>query len=181
MARRSGAVALALGCLVSTLLVASSGAAAEVASAQVDAAVAGNLAGLALDCVEREYPNKIAHVLNGDEDVAPPRELTPAFRGCFDWHSAVHGHWLLVRLARTFPEADFAGPAMAAVGRNLTAENIAVESSYLEGEGRAGFERPYGLAWLLQLGAELREWGAPEAQSLSRDPGAAGGRRPSAA
>ena len=72
-------------------------------SARVDAAAAARFAALALDCVHKEYPNKIAHVLIGDADVQPPRELTPAFYGCYDWHSSVHGHWLLARLARTFP------------------------------------------------------------------------------
>src|SRR6185369_8842861 len=72
-----------------------------------DVAAAQRFAKLALDCIHREYPNKITHVLNGDPDVKPPRELTPAFYGCYDWHSAIHGHWLLVRLIRMFPNADF--------------------------------------------------------------------------
>jgi hypothetical protein len=121
-------------------------------------------AGLALECVHREYPNKIAHVLQGDADVKPPRELTPAFFGCYDWHSAVHGHWLLARLAREFPEAPRAAAARAALARSLTPEHIAVEVRYMEGEGRASFERPYGLAWLLQLAAELRGWDDPAAR-----------------
>lgn len=113
---------------------------------------------LALECVHREYPNKIAHVLSDDDDVHPPRELTPAFYGCFDWHSSVHGHWLLARLARRQPEAPFAADARAALDRSLSVDNIAAETSYLNGEGRASFERPYGLAWLLQLANELRDW-----------------------
>ena len=119
---------------------------------------------LALECVHREYPNKIAHVLNGDGDVRPPRELTPAFFGCFDWHSAVHGHWLLARLARLYPDADFTPAARAALDRSLTVENVAAEVRYFQGPGRAGFERPYGSAWLLQLAAELREWDDPAAR-----------------
>lgn len=113
---------------------------------------------LALACVHREYPNKIAHILSSDADALPPRKLTPAFYGCFDWHSSVHGHWLLVRLLRLFPDAPFAERAAAALGKNLTAENLVQEASYLNAEGRTGFERPYGLAWLLTLCAELREW-----------------------
>jgi hypothetical protein len=143
-------------------------AAGPAAASGVDEAVAGRFAALALDCVHREYPNKISHVLNSDADARPPRELTPAFFGCFDWHSSVHGHWLLVRLARTFPQAEFAGPALAAVAQSLTPERIAAEVEYMETDGRADFERPYGLAWLLQLGAELREWQDPEAQAWSR-------------
>ncbi len=132
--------------------------------APLDAGVAERFAKLALACVGREYPNKLAHVLNSDADVRPPRELTPAFYGCFDWHSSVHGHWLLARLARTFPEARFTPAALAALERSLTARNLEREAAYLSGPGRASFERPYGLAWLLQLAAELREWDSPEAR-----------------
>ena len=83
--------------------------------------------------------------------------MTPAFYGCYDWHSSVHGHWLLARLARTFPDATFTAQARQALKESLTADNIAQEAAYLRAEGRSSFERPYGLAWLLQLGAELRE------------------------
>ncbi|MGZ3456940.1 MAG: DUF2891 domain-containing protein [Archangium sp.] len=131
------------------------------------AETATRFAELALDCVHREYPNKISHVMSGDADVRPPRELTPAFFGCYDWHSAVHGHWLLVRLARTFPEAPFAPRAREAVARSLTPANIEAEARYLSAPGRAPFERPYGLAWLLQLAAELREWDDPQAREWS--------------
>jgi hypothetical protein len=120
---------------------------------------AARFARLALACVHKEYPNKIAHVLNSDADVHPPRELTPAFYGCYDWHSSVHGHWLLARLARTYPQAPFAPAARAALAQSITPEHIAQEVKYMTGEGRASFERPYGLAWLMQLGMELREWG----------------------
>jgi Protein of unknown function (DUF2891) len=106
-------------------------------------------------------------VLNSDTDVAPPRKLTPAFYGCYDWHSSVHGHWLLVRLIRTFPDAPFAGPARDALRKSLTAENLKQEAAYLRGAGRASFERPYGLAWLLQLCAELREWDDEQAREMS--------------
>lgn len=122
---------------------------------------------LALACVHREYPNKISHVLNSDADVAPPRKLTPAFCGCYDWHSSVHGHWLLVRLLRTFPKAPFASAAREALKQSLNAENLKEEANYLRGQGRASFERPYGLSWLLQLCAELRDWDDPEAREMS--------------
>ncbi|MCZ7652188.1 MAG: DUF2891 domain-containing protein [Thermoanaerobaculia bacterium] len=140
---------------------------AAPAPVPLDAGAAGRFADLALACVHQEYPNKIAHVLQSDEDARPPRRLTPAFYGCFDWHSAVHGHWLLARLARLHPEAPFAAPARAALAKSLAPANLAVEVTYLEGTGRASFERPYGLAWLLQLAAELREWGDPEARAWS--------------
>lgn len=126
----------------------------------------GRFADLALSCVHQEYPNKIAHVLQSDEDVKPPRELTPSFYGCYDWHSAVHGHWLLARLARLYPEAEFAEQARKALEESLEPERISGEVEYLMGEGRASFERPYGLAWLLQLSSELREWDDPSARSM---------------
>ncbi|MEO5718707.1 MAG: DUF2891 family protein, partial [Chthoniobacterales bacterium] len=90
------------------------GLAAENPAAQFDAHAAERIARLALACVHKEFPNHVSHVLNSDADVAPPRKLTPAFCGCYDWHSSVHGHWLLARLARTFPEASFAAEARAA-------------------------------------------------------------------
>jgi len=131
-----------------------------------DVSAAERFAKLALACVHKEYPNKISHVLNSDADVAPPRKLTPAFCGCYDWHSSVHGQWLLVRLLRTFPDASFAKAARDALKESLTAENLKAEAAYLRGDGRASFERPYGLAWLLQLCAELREWDDPQAQEM---------------
>jgi hypothetical protein len=122
-------------------------------------------ANLALTCIHQQYPNKISHSMQSDADLAPPRELTPAFYGCYDWHSAVHGHWLLARLARLYPDAPFAPRARAALAESLTPEHVAGEVGYLQGKGRASFERPYGLAWLLQLDAELTEWKDPEAQA----------------
>jgi Protein of unknown function (DUF2891) len=131
-----------------------------------DAHAAERFAKLALQCVHKEYPNKISHVLNSEADVAAPCKLTPAFCGCYDWHSSVHGHWLLVRLLRTFPNAPFAKAARDALKESLTPENLKAEAAYLRGEGRASFERPYGLAWLLQLCAELREWDDPQAHEM---------------
>ena len=152
--------------IVAILLFAARGAAAEN-TAQFDLKAAERFASLALACVHKEYPNHITHTLNSDADVAPPRKLTPAFYGCYDWHSSVHGYWLLARLVRTFPNADFVPTARAALRQSLTAENIAQEAAYLRGEGRASFERPYGLAWLLQLTAELHEWDDPQAKEMA--------------
>jgi hypothetical protein len=140
-----------------------------MADSDFDQTQAARFARLALDCVHKEYPNKIAHSLNSDADVQPPRALTPAFYGCYDWHSSVHGHWLLVRLTRLFPQAPFAPEARRAVAQSLTAPNIAQEVKYLETDGRSSFERPYGLAWLLQLAAELREWEDPQAREWSAE------------
>jgi hypothetical protein len=137
---------------------------ATLATQPLDPDAAARFAGLALACLHKEYPNKIAHVMESDADALPPHVLTPAFYGCFDWHSDVHGHWLLVRLARLYPNAAFATQARAELARSLTPQNIAGEVTYLKREDRASFERPYGLAWLLQLSSELRQWNDPQAK-----------------
>ena len=112
---------------------------------------------LALDCVARQYPNKIAHVLSSGEDVKSPQELYPIFYGCFDWHSAVHGHWLLVRLwgQNKVPELD--ADIEALLDTSFTEEKVATERQYFLGNDRDGFERPYGIAWYFQLMTELRD------------------------
>jgi Protein of unknown function (DUF2891) len=130
----------------------------------LDADAAARFAGLALKCLHAEYPNHISHTLDSDADARPPHVLTPAFYGCFDWHSDVHGHWLLVRLVHLFPDAPYAATARADLARSFTAQNIAGETAYFQRAGRASFERPYGLAWLLQLSAELRSWDDPQAR-----------------
>ena len=117
---------------------------------------------IALNCINKQYPNKISHVLNSAGDVAEPAKLTPVFYGCFDWHSAVHGHWLLTRLwgQDVVPEMD--EEIAAALAANFTEEKIAGELAYFQGADRAAFERPYGIAWFLQLTTELREIAAGE-------------------
>ena len=105
--------------------------------------------------------------MDSDAAALPPHELTPAFYGCLDWHSDVHGHWLLVRLLRLFPQAPFAAAARAEVARSLTAANIAGELKYLQQADRASFERPYGLAWLLQLCSELRAMAGPAGAAVA--------------
>src|ERR1700688_4465384 len=145
----------------------SAAAPAGAAATPMDPAAAARFAGLALKCLHDEYPNHISLSMDRDTDARPPRELTPAFYGCFDWHSDVHGHWLLARLLRVMPNAPFAAQARAELARSFTAENIAGELRYFQHPGRASFERPYGLAWLLQLAAELREWNDPQAKQWS--------------
>ena len=114
----------------------------------------GRFAAIALDCVHRPYPYHLTQVVRGDEDVRTPRELTPAFYGCFDWHSAVHGHWLLARFVRTEPDHELAERARSALDASFTPERLAGELAHLR--TRPTFERPYGLAWLLALHAEAR-------------------------
>lgn len=139
-----------------------------LAPTDFSAADAERFAKLALECVHREYPNKIGHVLQSDEDVRPPRELTPVFYGCYDWHSSVHGHWLLVRLVKLFPDAPFAEEARIALRKSFVLEKVMTEAAYVRGEGRNAFERPYGLAWLLQLAAELHDWSDPEGRRWAK-------------
>jgi DUF2891 family protein/2'-5' RNA ligase superfamily protein len=133
----------------------------------LDEASAARFAQLALDCVHKEYPNKIAHYMTSDADLKPPRQLTPAFYGCFDWHSSVHGHWLLARVIKLFPKSEVADKARAALAQSLTAPNISAEVAYITTPGRESFERPYGLAWLLQLAAELRTSDDPQFREWS--------------
>jgi hypothetical protein len=130
---------------------------------QLDRDQASHFAALALSALHREYPNKLSYVLTSDADVLPPRRLTPAFYGCFDWHSAVHGHWALARLVRLCPGAAFEQDATRALDTSLTDANLAGELRYLHTPGREGFELPYGMAWLLTLARELCEWDDPRA------------------
>ncbi|MBF2017570.1 MAG: DUF2891 domain-containing protein [Rivularia sp. T60_A2020_040] len=123
---------------------------------EINQTTASKLIQLVLNCIDCEYPHSNIYWLDSNEDVKPPRELTPAFYGCLDWHSAVHGHWLLARLARCFPKADFILPVKEALGKSLTPKNIQGEVTYFQRHPR--FESPYGVAWLLQLAAELHEW-----------------------
>ena len=112
------------------------------------------LAELALAGLEKEFPNKPGHLMDGPEDVKSPRELFPVFYGHFDWHSSVHGHWTLVRLLRLFPGAEWAGEIEAALGRKFTEAGLRAEAEYLK--EHKSFERMYGWAWALRLGLELR-------------------------
>jgi Protein of unknown function (DUF2891) len=144
---------LALLCLAAGSAAA---AAATTPQGTLQPAAAARFAHLALTCLHQEYPNHISHTLNSAADARPPHELTPAFYGCLDWHSDVHGHWLLVRLLRLMPQAPFAAEARRELARSFTSANIAAEVGYLRAPGRTSFERPYGLAWLLTLAKELR-------------------------
>ena len=150
--------------LVILILISGLAETVQGADVAVDEATAARFVRLALDCVHREYPNKIAHVLNGPGDAGTPSQLYPVFYGCFDWHSSVHGHWMLVRWLRlgVLP-AETNAEITAALERSFTAAGVAAEVAYFEAENRKSFERPYGTAWFLQLMTELREWDDPRA------------------
>jgi DUF2891 family protein len=130
---------------------------------------ASHFARLALKCVAKEYPNKPEHVMNDTRDVQSPKALHPAFYGCYDWHSSVHGHWMLVRLLRMYPALTEAPDIHKALGANMTAENISVELEYLKQPNRQSFERTYGWAWLLKLAEELSLWNDTDANTWSRN------------
>lgn len=122
--------------------------------------LAHKLAQIALAHVTREYPNKLDHVMEGPADAQSPRELHPVFYGSFDWHSCVHGYWLLARLRRSFPRLPERPRIDALFDAQLTVEKLASERAYLARASSGTFERPYGWAWLLMLAAELRCGGA---------------------
>jgi hypothetical protein len=138
----------------------SAGSDASRRAPELSADEAAAFAALAIGCAEQEYPNKIAHTMRSDADQGTPGSLHPAFFGCFDWHSSVHGHWLLARFARRDGDHPAAAEARRILDAHLTPGAIAAETAYLQTEGRESWERPYGLAWLLQLAAELHEWAA---------------------
>ena len=123
---------------------------------------ASSFARLALKAVQKEYPNKPEHVLNSEMDVRGPRALHPAFYGSFDWHSSVHGHWMLVRLLRLLPDLPERQQIRALLEEHLTAENLQAEADYFGQPNRQSFERTYGWAWLLKLAEELHGWDDPD-------------------
>lgn len=130
---------------------------------------ASAFARLALKGLAKEYPNKPEHVLAGPDDVKGPRALHPAFYGSYDWHSCVHGHWMLARLLRRFPDLPESKEIRAALNDDLTAEKLEAEAAYFARKESRPFERPYGWAWLLKLAEELHGWDDPDARAWSRN------------
>uniref|UniRef100_UPI003216F911 DUF2891 domain-containing protein n=1 Tax=uncultured Draconibacterium sp. TaxID=1573823 RepID=UPI003216F911 len=123
----------------------------------------------AYECIDQEYPNKLGQVLGDDSYLAPPRVLHPAFYGCFDWHSSVHGHWTLVTILSEFPDFEYRNEIIAKLSKNITKENIEKEIAYFDDVHNKTYERTYGWAWLLKLDEALREWNAPEARQLQEN------------
>jgi Protein of unknown function (DUF2891) len=128
----------------------------------LDLSLATKFSGLALEHVQREYPNRLDHVLNGPEDLRAPSDLHPIFYGSFDWHSNVHGYWLLATLYRRFQELPQRARIRALFDDQLTEQKVAAEVAYLRRANGGGFERPYGWAWLLMVSAELARHEADE-------------------
>lgn len=125
---------------------------------------AEKLVELPLKCVDQEFPNKLGQVLSDTGDLKSPSELHPIFYGCFDWHSSVHGHWLMVRLMKEFPNLKSEHALRKKLNVHFTKRNVEIERSFFEDELNASFERTYGWAWLLKLQEELDTWDDPEAK-----------------
>lgn len=130
---------------------------------------AENLAKLPLACLSQAYPNKLGQVLGSDADLATPEVLHPAFYGCFDWHSSVHGHWSLVRLLKQFPNMDQAAKIKEVLRSHLSEKNIKSEIAYFNQEHNKNYERTYGWAWLLKLQSEFEQWDTPLGQELGKN------------
>lgn len=130
---------------------------------------ANRLIQLPLHCIDVEYPNKLNQVIGDDIDLQSPKELHPAFYGCFDWHSSVHGHWSLVSLIKQFPNAKSVKEAREKLENSITKENIEIEVSYFHGKYNKSYERTYGWAWLLKLAEELHTWDDPLARKLEKN------------
>ena len=132
-------------------------------------AEANKLAELPLSCINTEYPNKLGQTLDSKADIGQPNELHPAFYGCFDWHSSVHGHWSLVTLLKQFPDLKKAETIKKALQKNLSKENILAEVDYFNKKQNTSYERTYGWAWLLKLAEELHTWDSPMARELEQN------------
>jgi len=128
---------------------------------------ANKLAALPLACINIEYPNKLGQTLGGKQDLKSPKELHPAFYGCFDWHSSVHAQWTLVKLLKQFPKLEKAEEIKAKLEESLSKENIAAEVKYFQSENNADYERTYGWAWLLKLSQELQTWDTDLGEELA--------------
>jgi hypothetical protein len=134
-------------------------------AADLDSATAERFAKLALSCIDREFPNKPEHVLDSAADAKPPKEFHPAFFGCYDWHSSVHGHWMLVRLLKTHPEIASGKEIRARLAAHFAPEALRTEARYLDIKSNRSFERTYGWAWTLRLAAELATWDDPDGKA----------------
>jgi len=130
---------------------------------------ANRLAKLPLHCMQVEYPNKLNQTLENETYLKGPKTLHPAFYGCFDWHSSVHGHWMLVSLLRQFPELEHATEIKQKLIENLSLSNIQTEVDYFSMPQNSSFERTYGWAWVLKLAEEIHLWDDPLARELEKN------------
>jgi hypothetical protein len=144
--------------------------AADSTSFTLTVAGAEKLAALPLKCISQQFPNKTSHTSNTAVDhVMLPQELHPAFYGCFDWHSSVHGHWMLIKLLKEFPNIPSAAKIKAILNTTLTKDNLLKEAAYFEMPLASSWERTYGWAWMLKLGAELKNWNDADGRQWSEN------------
>lgn len=137
--------------------------------AQLSLLQANNLAELPIACIQTEYPNKLGQTIGGKHDIKEPHELHPAFYGCFDWHSAIHAHWSLVKLLKNFDELKDADLIRSLLLENISDKNVEAEVIYFQGEHSKSYERTYGWAWTLKLAEELHTWEDPIARELEQN------------
>ncbi len=130
---------------------------------------ANRLTKLPLKCMQREFPNKPGETLAAAADIGSPQNMHPAFYGCFDWHSSVHGHWMLVKLLKTFPELQDKDLIKRKLSENISADNILAEVKYFKKAEENSFERTYGWAWVLKLAEELHTFKDPFARQLENN------------
>ena len=122
-------------------------------------------AALALKGIPQEYPNKPSNVMSSADDVKSPSAMHPVFYGCFDWHSAVHGHWMLVRLLKLYPNSSDATKIRETLNQQFTKDKLQAETDYFQLKENKSFERMYGWAWALKLVTELHDWDYAEAKN----------------
>lgn len=130
---------------------------------------AERLSALPLKCIQQEYPNKLGQVLNNDSELKSPKILHPTFFGCFDWHSSVHGHWLMIKTLKLFPEIKTAKNIREKLNQQITAENIKTEIEFFKTKYNESFERTYGWNWILKLQLELDTWKDKEGQFWAKN------------
>ena len=130
----------------------------ETAMPFLDEKAAEKLIALSLDCVDKKFPYSIGYRFVNEDWIKPHYEVTPSFYGCWDWHSAVHGHWAMVKVLKKFPEISLADSLRSKLRKNLSKERLEKEFKFFEEKFTKSFERTYGWAWLLKLYSELYTW-----------------------
>ena len=135
---------------------------------QLPISLVNNFSNLPCDCLEKEYPNKLGQVLNSSKELLSPKELHPIFYGCFDWHSSVHGHWLLISLLSNHPNMANYETSINLLDSQFKIEKIAQEIAFFNTKNNDSFERTYGWAWILKLQEELMNWGDPYGNAWSK-------------
>ena len=125
------------------------------------------LAAMPLNCISKEYPNKLGQVLEKESDLKSPKNLHPVFYGCFDWHSSVHAHWSLIKLLKNYPTMPERLQIIDHFNERFTRANMSREVDFFKGQNK-NFERTYGWAWIFKLAAELSSWNDPNAERWAK-------------